>query len=59
MQQRFAIAPTVQSAPLFHLHLLNLDAFALGQAIYQIKDELLSNYLIEQLKRPKIVMSIA
>jgi hypothetical protein len=29
------------------------------QTIYQIKHGLLSNYLIEQLKRPDVVMSMA
>ena len=33
-------------------------AYKIGQTIYKIKHNLLSNYLIEQLKRPKVAMSI-
>ena len=33
-------------------------AYKTGQTIYKIKHNLLSNYLIEQLKRPDVVMSI-
>lgn len=33
-------------------------AYKTGQTIYKIKHDLLSNYLIEQLKRPKVAMSI-
>jgi hypothetical protein len=31
-------------------------AYKTGQTIYQIKHQLLSNYLIEQLKRPDVPM---
>ena len=34
-------------------------AYKTGQTIYQIKHNLLSNYLIEQLKRLDIAMSMA
>ncbi|MTJ54179.1 transposase, partial [Anabaena sp. UHCC 0253] len=33
-------------------------AYRTGQTIYQIKQKLLSNYLIEQLKRPSISMCL-
>jgi hypothetical protein len=33
-------------------------AYKTGQTIYQIKYGLLSNYLIQQLKRPAIAMSL-
>ncbi len=39
------------------LRLKNL-AYKTGQTIYQIKHNLLSNYLLEQLKRPDIMMSL-
>ncbi|NEQ21858.1 MAG: hypothetical protein F6K28_22185 [Microcoleus sp. SIO2G3] len=29
-------------------------AYSTGQTVYQLKDELLSNYLIQQLKRPML-----
>ncbi len=38
------------------LRLKNL-AYKTGETVYQIKHNLLSNYLIEQLKRPGIMMS--
>ncbi|MEH2278422.1 MAG: hypothetical protein V7K40_27490 [Nostoc sp.] len=34
-------------------------AYNTGQTIYQIKHELLSNYLVQQLKRPTVPMFIA
>ena len=34
-------------------------AYQTGDTIYQIKHKLLSNYLIEQLKRPDIRMTLA
>jgi hypothetical protein len=39
------------------LRLKNL-AYNTGQTIYQIKHNLLSNYLIGQIKRPDIAMSM-
>ena len=47
----------IACAMLVWLRLKNL-AYKTGQTIYQIKHNLLSNYLIEQLKRPEISMSI-
>jgi hypothetical protein len=34
-------------------------AYSTGQTVYQLKYGLLSNYLIKQLKRPTIAMSLA
>ncbi len=48
----------IACAMLVWLRLKNL-AYKTGETVYQIKHNLLSNYLIEQLKRPHIVMSIA
>jgi hypothetical protein len=48
----------IACAMLVWLRLKNL-AYQTGQTIYKIKHNLLSNYLIEQLKRPDIAMSIA
>ncbi len=39
------------------LRLKNL-AYKTGETVYKIKHNLLSNYLIEQLKRPEVAMSI-
>ena len=47
----------IACAMLVWLRLNNL-AYKTGQTVYQIKHNLLSNYLIEQLKRPEISMSI-
>lgn len=47
----------IACAMLVWLRLKNL-AYKTGQTVYQIKHNLLSNYLIEQLKRPEISMSI-
>lgn len=47
----------IACAMLVWLRLKSL-AYKTGQTIYKIKHNLLSNYLIEQLKRPQIVMSI-
>ena len=33
-------------------------AYKTGQTVYNVKHNLLSNYLIEQLKRPDVAMSI-
>jgi hypothetical protein len=46
----------IACAMLVWLRLKNL-AYQTGQTIYKIKHNLLSNYLIEQLKRPHIAMS--
>ncbi|MEM7726912.1 MAG: transposase [Cyanobacteria bacterium P01_A01_bin.45] len=48
----------IACAMLVWLRLKNL-AYKIGQTVYQIKHNLLSNYLIEQLKRPEVAMSIA
>jgi len=34
-------------------------AYATGQTVYQLKHGLLSNYLIQQLKRPALTMTLA
>jgi hypothetical protein len=34
-------------------------AYSTGQTVYQLKYGLLSDYLIQQLKRPKIAMTVA
>ena len=47
----------IACAMLVWLRLKNL-AYKTGQTIYKIKHSLLSNYLIEQLKRPDVVMSM-
>ena len=47
----------IACAMLVWLRLKNL-AYKTGETVYQIKHNLLSNYLIEQLKRPEISMSI-
>ncbi len=47
----------IACAMLVWLRLKNL-AYNTGQTIYQIKHNLLSNYLIGQLKRPDIAMSM-
>lgn len=47
----------IACAMLVWLRLKNL-AYRTSQTVYKIKHDLLSNYLIEQLKRPQIVMSI-
>ena len=46
----------IACAMLVWLRLKNL-AYKTGETVYQIKHNLLSNYLIEQLKRPDIMMS--
>ena len=46
----------IACAMLVWLRLKNL-AYKTGGTVYQIKHNLLSNYLIEQLKRPDIMMS--
>jgi hypothetical protein len=45
----------IACAMLVWVRLKNL-AYSTGQTIYQIKHNLLSNYLIQQLKRPSILM---
>lgn len=47
----------IACAMLVWVRLKNL-AYRTGQTIYQIKHNLLSNYLIQQLKRPSIVMCL-
>ena len=47
----------IACAMLVWVRLKNL-AYKTGQTIYKIKHNLLSNYLIEQLKRPSVAMSI-
>ena len=47
----------VACAMLVWLRLKNL-AYKTGETVYKIKHNLLSNYLIEQLKRPDVAMSI-
>jgi hypothetical protein len=47
----------IACAMLVWVRLKNL-AYRTGQTIYQIKQKLLSNYLIEQLKRPSISMCL-
>lgn len=47
----------IACAMLVWVRLKNL-AYTTGQTIYQIKHNLLSNYLIQQLKRPSIVMCL-
>jgi hypothetical protein len=34
-------------------------AYSTGQSVYQLKHGLLSNYLIQQLKRPALTMTLA
>jgi hypothetical protein len=46
----------IACAMLVWLRLKNL-AYKIGETVYKIKHNLLSNYLIEQLKRPDIMMS--
>jgi IS4 transposase len=48
----------IACAILVWLRLKNL-AYQTGQTIYQIKQNLLSNYLIQQLKRPDVYMCLA
>jgi len=47
----------IACAMLVWVRLKNL-AYRTGQTIYQIKQNLLSNYLIQQLKRPSILMRL-
>ena len=47
----------IACAMLVWLRLKNL-AYKTGETVYKIKHNLLSNYLIEQLKRPDVAMSI-
>lgn len=47
----------IACAMLVWVRLKNL-AYSTGQTIYQIKHNLLSNYLIQQLKRPSILMCL-
>ncbi|MEH2034014.1 MAG: transposase, partial [Nostoc sp.] len=47
----------IACAMLVWVRLKNL-AYTTGQTIYQIKHNLLSNYLIQQLKRPSILMCL-
>ncbi|ACC81649.1 hypothetical protein Npun_R4328 [Nostoc punctiforme PCC 73102] len=47
----------IACAMLVWVRLKNL-AYRTGQTIYQIKHNLLSNYLIQQLKRPSILMCL-
>ena len=48
----------IACAMLVWVRLKNI-AYQTGDTIYQIKHKLLSNYLIEQLKRPDIRMTLA
>lgn len=47
----------IACAMLVWIRLKNL-AYQTGQTVYQIKHNLLSNYLIQQLKRPSIPMCL-